>query len=135
MDIDVTVLMPQVIISCLENWYLEISVISFVVSAVCTVVSYAFVKRRNWARIFFVVFLLLSAVVSGGGIFFQGQFQVPVPGDMSMVPVVEAVNKSLTISLYVMVIVIVVFHCWLAFKLLSKEIKEEFREEIRSTKS
>ncbi|UCH95774.1 MAG: hypothetical protein JSV88_02715 [Candidatus Aminicenantes bacterium] len=117
--------MPPAWMYILENMYIFAS-ISFAFSLITLTASFAFLKRKNWARIFFAVFMLATMVVSIAGFFFHHHLLLEIPTDKELRTLVEAINRLLNISFTAMVIVIIALHSWLAYKLLSKNIKNEF---------
>ncbi len=124
-DIDITVFMPPAFIYVMEHIHPFLSV-SFVFSLISLIASFAFLKRRNWARIFFVVFMIVTIVFSFTGIFFHDAFMLEIPADENMRVIVESVNKLIKMSLIAIVVIIVTLHGWLAYQFISKSVREEF---------
>jgi hypothetical protein len=119
--------MPPTWIYILENMYI-FALVSFVFSLISLLASFAFLKRKDWARIFFAVFILATMVLSIAGFFFHHHLLLEIPTDKELRSVVEAINRLLNISFFAMIIIIIAFHSWLAYKLLSQNIKNEFIE-------
>ncbi|MCP5108480.1 MAG: hypothetical protein GY950_34160, partial [bacterium] len=107
---------------------MHFSIVSVVVSLVTFIAAIAFLKRRNWARIYFAVFMIVTAGSGFVGIIFHDAFMMTMPpgGDVNMLPMLESMNKMMNIFILVMGLMILVFHAWLANKLLSKDLKAEF---------
>jgi hypothetical protein len=70
--------------------------------------------------------MLATMVLSIAGFFFHNHLLLEIPADKELRSLVEAINRMLNISFTAMIIVIIAFHSWLAYKLLSKNIKNEF---------
>lgn len=102
------------------------SVLSLAFSLASLAASRAFLKRRDWARVFFAVVMILSIVLSAACLFILDAFNFSTPGNPGMREMVREVNRILRIYIMVMIPMIAAFHGWLAYKLLSKQIKEEF---------
>ena len=102
------------------------SAVSFVFSIAAVVASRAFLKRRDWARIFFAVVIALTAIFSLAGFFFLDAFKFRIPAGINLRQGMAQMNRFLDIYIIAMILLIVVFHGWLTYKLLSKDIKSEF---------
>ena len=126
-NIDIMAFMPPAFIYVMEHIHLFLSV-SFVFSLISLIASFAFLKRRNWARIFFVVFMIITIVFSFSGFLFHDDFMVEIPADENLQEIVASMNKLINMSLIALVVIIVLFHTWLVYKLLSKGVKEEFED-------
>ncbi len=124
-NIDITAFMPPAFIYIMEHIHLFLSV-SFVFSFISLFASFAFLKRRDWARIFFVVFMIVTIVFSFTGFLFHDAFMVEIPADEVLREIVASMNKLINMSLIALVVIIALFHTWLAYKLLSNSVKEEF---------
>jgi len=124
-NIDILEFMPPAFIYVMEHIHLFLSV-SFVFSLISLISSFAFLKRRNWARIFFVVFMIVTIVFSFSGFLFHDAFMVEIPADEVLREIVESMNKLIDISLIALVVIIALFHTWLAYKLLSNSVRDEF---------
>lgn len=109
----------------LENLHL-FTAISFLLSLITLIVSFAFLKRRNWARIYFATFLLVTIAIGVVGFFFRHLFLFKIPTDPDLSILIESINRMLNLSFAALVIIIVISHGWLAYKLLSKKVKGEF---------
>jgi len=127
-NIDITAFMPPAFIYIMEHIHLFLSV-SFVFSLISLIASFAFLKRRNWARIFFVVFMIGTIGFSVTGFLFHDALMVEIPVDENLQEIVASMNKLINISLIAMVVIIVLFHTWLVYKLLSKSVSVEFASE------
>lgn len=110
----------------LEHMHL-FTAISFILSLITSIASFAFLKRRNWARIYFAVFLLVTIAISVVGFFFRRLFLLEIPTDPELGILIESINRMLNLSFAALVIIIIASHGWLAYKLLSKNVKHEFR--------
>ncbi len=100
--------------------------ISFILFLITLIASFAFLKRRNWARIYFALFLLVTIAISVVGFFFRRIFLLEIPTDPELGILIESINRMLNLSFAAMVILIFISHGWLAYKLLSKNVKDEF---------
>ena len=70
---------------------------------------------------------MIGAIVfSFSWFLFHDYFMVEIPSDEVLLEIVELMNKLINISLIALVVIIVLFHTWLAYKLLSKSVKYEF---------
>lgn len=117
---------PPAFIYVLKNLRL-FTMMSFILSIITLIASFAFLKRRNWARIFFAIFMIGTIVFSFTGIFHHDVFMLDIPVDENMGEIVYKMNKVIGVFLITMVIIIFVLHGWLAYKLLSKNVREEFQ--------
>lgn len=110
----------------LEHMHL-FTAISFLLSLITLIASFAFLKRRNWARIYFAIFLLVTIAISIVGFYFRRMFLLEIPKDPELGILIESVNRLLNLSFAALVIIIIASHGWLAYKLFSKNVKHEFR--------
>jgi hypothetical protein len=133
-DLDITMFLPPAFIYFSEHIHVFLSV-TFSVSLVSLFVSYAFYKRRNWARIFMAVLMIVTIIFSFTGFFFHNAFLLPDAGSEGMQQITNSMNRLMGISLIVIVVLITLFHGWLAYKLLSKNIMKQFKiaNDVRKT--
>jgi len=101
--------------------------ISFILSLITLIASFAFLKRRDWARIYFAVFMIVTIALSVVGFLFRRMFLLEIPADPELGILIESINRMLNLSFAAMVIIIIASHGWLAYKLFSKNVKDEFR--------
>jgi hypothetical protein len=127
-DLDIRMFLPPAFIYFAEHIHGFLSV-TFVVSLVALFVSFAFYKRRNWARISMAVFMVATIVFSFMGFYFHDAFLLPAGAGEGMQRIVDSMNRLMGIFLIVIVIVITLFHGWLTYKLLSKPIRDQFVEQ------
>lgn len=102
--------------------------ISFLLSLITLIASFAFLKRRDWARIYFAVLMIVTIAISIIGFYFRRMFLLEIPQDPELGILIESINRMLNLSYAVLVIIIIAFHGWLAYKLLSRNVKYEFHE-------
>jgi hypothetical protein len=114
----------------LEHMHL-FTAISFILSLITLIASFAFLKRRDWARVYFAVFLLVTIAISVVGFLFRRLFLLEIPTDPELGILIESINRMLNLSFAAMVIIIIASHGWLAYKLLSKKVKGEFRINLK----
>lgn len=114
----------------LEHIYL-FTAASFILSLITLIASFAFLKRRDWARVYFAVFLLVTIAISVVGFLFRRIFLLEIPTDPELGILIESINRMLDLSFAAMVILIITSHGWLAYKLLSKKVKGEFRINLK----
>jgi hypothetical protein len=119
--------LPPGILYYLKHWYLQFALISFLISLVSLVASLAFLKRRNWARIVLTIVIILPIFICFLGMLYHQQLLIPVPTHIDMREVIHSTNKSIELTLVVFMLLVVLLHTWLAYKLLSKPVREEFQ--------
>lgn len=124
--IEILIFIPPKIITLLKNHYIAFSLFSLAFSITLLTVSFALLKRRNWARIFTVFIMMLTMALSITGLFFHDFFMLAIPGNEYLQEVIERMNKIIDIALILLTIVIVLLHGWLTWKLLSKPVRDEF---------
>lgn len=103
------------------------SVLSLVFSIVSVAASRAFLKHRDWGRVFFVVVMIVSIVFGIASLFILDAFNFNSPPNAGLREMTRQINRILRLYIIILVPVITAVHGWLAYKLLSKEIKDEFR--------
>ena len=98
------------------------------VTAVTFISSIGLLKRKNWARIFFIVIMVLGIIGNLSAIFLQGAMMPkipPVPQHPGM-PDFQSMFIIMRVFSAMMAIGMSVLLGWIIKKLVSKEIKREF---------
>lgn len=124
--VEITPFIPPAIIHFLENYYIEFSTFSLVFSLIILTASFSLLKRRNWARIFIIGFMLLTIVLSIASLFFHDFFMLDNRGNEYIREAIEKMNDMIGIFLAVFAIVVVLLHGWAAWMLLSQKVRNEF---------
>jgi hypothetical protein len=89
----------------------------------------ALLKRKNWARIYFIVILSFGVLWNiGGAIMQQTMFSsmAEMPGEAAAPPEFQSAMAAMRIGTIVFAIVICGLLGWIIKKLISENIKEEF---------
>ncbi len=124
--IEITPFIPPAVVHFLENYYIEFALFSFVLSLILLAASFSLQKRRNWARLFIIGFMLLTIVISIAGLFFHDFFMLDSGGNEYIQEALDKINDMIEISLVVFAVVVVLLHGWVAWKLLSPKVRNEF---------
>jgi hypothetical protein len=95
------------------------------------VASIGLLRRKNWARLYFIAVLALGCVWNLGGIWVQRQMLSTMPTSMRGAPAEFARNFELmgtiiSIGTTIMAIAITILFVWLIKRLLSPAIRAEF---------
>jgi hypothetical protein len=90
--------------------------------------SIGLLKRKNWARIFFIVILVLGIICNLSGIFLQGAMMPKIPQvpEHPGMPDFQSMFIIMRVFSAVMAIGMSVLFGWIIKKLVSKDIKREF---------
>jgi hypothetical protein len=104
------------------------SIISLVFSLASTAASWAFIKRRDWGRAFFAAVMIVSIIFGAACLFILDAFNFSSPTNPGLREMTRQINRILRLYIIVLIPVIAAIHGWLAYKLLSKDIKDEFRD-------
>ncbi|MGL4232813.1 MAG: hypothetical protein ACRDAM_05600 [Casimicrobium sp.] len=97
-------------------------------SVLMLVLSIGFLKRKEWARITFVVLLALSIAASIGGLFVQSSMFESLPKEIEGIGQAE-IEQMVPIFRGIMIGYTFVFsaiHAWLIYKLCTPQIRAEF---------
>lgn len=99
-----------------------------IISATSVVSAIALLKRKNWARIVFIVLMSLGIVWNLGGLVMQFTVfsSMPEMAGKGVPPEFEKMMNIMKIASVIMVIVFSVLFGWIIRKLTSTSIKEEF---------
>jgi hypothetical protein len=105
---------------------------SLALSAVMFIASYALLKRRNWARLFWVVMMGLMVVWFMAGLFFQPDISSFLPPELNNAPPeiqaqLRAMIETARISGYALSIVQAVLFVWVIWRFCSQDIRMEFQ--------
>lgn len=105
---------------------------SLALAAFMTYAAWALLKRRNWARILFIVMFIISVVTHvivvvaiAVGASLMG---APPVGDEFMPPEVASMLRALSVAFAVFMLAMAVGYAWLAYRLCSPAIAAEFKE-------
>lgn len=90
-------------------------------------------RRRDWARWFFVATLALGALANAASLFFlgdlmpsaEGMLGPDVPPDLAAQ--VASFQRGMLVASVVTALVFVVVHAWIIWKLVTPPIRDEFR--------
>jgi O-antigen/teichoic acid export membrane protein len=114
----------QVIMSSMQYVFILIAVFSIFV----LITSIALLKRKNWARVTFIVFLTLGIVWNVLGLVLQPLLMpdmTDIQGQEGMAQMNEMMNV-MQIGTMIFVVAFTILYAWIIKKLVSKPIKEEF---------
>jgi hypothetical protein len=107
------------------------TLLSLAFSAFMTYGAYALLKRRNWARVLYLVMFIVSAVlhVVVAAVFGLGFSLVDLPpaGSEFLPPEVQSVFRAMAIVLAVLMLAMGLGYAWLAHRLHTPAIAAEFR--------
>jgi hypothetical protein len=103
----------------------------FVTSLLTLLISIALLKRRNWARIAFVWIMIATAIMHIAGLLLPFYFMHDFSAALDDMPpelrgVATTVMNILSVMSVVMGIAFTSFFAWIARRLLSAEIRQEF---------
>lgn len=101
----------------------------FIISTIMFVSSIGLLKRKNWARILFVVILALWVIWNLGNLFIQGGTMMYMPAKFNQakdMQILQIMFVVVHIFKAIVFIGISIFLGWIAKKLFSKNIKQEF---------
>jgi hypothetical protein len=120
-------LIPALIVAIIENMHV-LSIALFISAGATLLLSVALLKRREWARVLFAWFLIVTALVHFGAallpfIFVQEAAQ-PIPEELR--GAVETVRTVLTVSCVGMGLVFGACFAWAAKRLFDTDVKNEF---------
>ncbi len=122
---------PQSLVYALTHIQLLL-VASLAITIVTLVASYALLKRRNWARLFWIVTMSLIVVWCIAGIFYQPDVSQYLPPELAhSPPEMQAQMKAMlaTVRIYGIVLSLVqagVFG-WAVWRFCSADIRREFK--------
>ena len=119
--------MPELFIIVLSNLHI-IAPFFMLISILFFVVSLGLLNRKNWARVIFIVFLLLGIMLSVLALIYQHKYMPAFPDLYGDLPGIdpEDIIKSAKIFNIILNIVHVVLFGWIVKKLSSVDIKAEF---------
>ena len=92
--------------------------------------SIGLLRRRNWARISFIVFMILGIVFSALYVLMGVIGAVAMhhlPADAHTPPEVQAMMPGVMVFMAIMGLVFIGLYGWILVKLLSAKIREEFK--------
>lgn len=101
-------------------------------SVVTLIASFALLKRKNWARLFWIGTMALIVVWCIGGLFYQPDMSSFMPGGLANTPPeVQAQMKSMMATMniygYVMSVVQAGIFSWAIWRFCSRDIRSEFQ--------
>lgn len=99
-----------------------------VVSATSLIAAIALLKRKNWARIIFIVLMILGILWNVGGLVLQFTMfsSMPEMASKGAPPEFEKMMLIMKIASVVMVIAVSTLFAWIIKKLTSAPIRDEF---------
>ena len=105
--------------------------LSLAFSAFMTYGAYALLKRRNWARLLYIVMFIISAVLhvavaAALGLGFSGVDLPPVSAEF-LPPGFQSAFHAMAIAVAVLMLAMAVGYAWLAFRLHGPAVAAEFR--------
>ncbi len=106
--------------------------LSLALSLVMLVASFALLRRKNWARLFWIVCMAVLVVWSIAGLFVQPDLSWLIPSNLSAVPPEIQAQLQQTVETaklggYVVSIVQAALLSWLIWRFVSPDIREEFK--------
>jgi len=120
---------PPFLITILNNTY-WIILFSFTSGTASLIAGIALLKRKNWARIFFIAILLLSIPLAFTGYFLIDPLIESLlqsnPGISPTDAAFQFIPKMMELLFLALGVTIALLHGWIVFKLMSGEIKKEF---------
>lgn len=125
-NIDIYALLPSGLTYILENIYIELSFASFIFSLALLYPSIALLKFHNWARIFWAVFMIATIFIGIAGLFYIDLFMPQLPASQFPPHIIASMERMYYIFYLASALIIFIFHAWVAYKLLCKDIKKEF---------
>lgn len=100
-------------------------------AVIMTYAAWALLKRRNWARILFIVLFIVSVVthvIVVVAIAFGASLMGALPtGDGFLPPEMQSVFRTMAITIAVFMLVMGVGYVWLAYRLGTPAIAAEFK--------
>ena len=102
---------------------------TLIVTIMTFIASIGLLKRKNWARLFFIIFLVLGVIWTVVGGFMQFSFMdsmtmSSIPQDVP--PEFQTMQNTMKIVMGVMLVAMLGLYLYLIKRLRSDEIKEEF---------
>ncbi|MGA8259137.1 MAG: hypothetical protein WB783_02890 [Arenicellales bacterium] len=93
------------------------------------ITSVALLKRKNWARLLFIVFMTIGVLWNAGGLALQSVFTPDLSRLHNAGAPEQFVSMMIAIrwGMYVICAAFVVLFLWIIAKLSSKAVREEFR--------
>jgi hypothetical protein len=106
-------------------------VVFWSLSLLTLIASIGLLRRKNWARLYFIALLILGIVWEIGGLWVQHQMLAVAPSYMKDAPVdfpkaFEAFEMVISIGSIVFAIAVTVLCAWLLKRLLSRAVRAEF---------
>ncbi len=122
---------PPAIMSFLEQYYLSFAIFSLCISGMNLSASFALYKRRNWGRVYTIILMIVTMVMSIVQLFFDQFFMLSIqPSDDAIIQdVISTLNKMIHTGLIIFAATVIILHTWLVWKLLTGNIKKEFQNE------
>ena len=121
--------LPPLMKFMFENFELLVMV-SLLITIVLFIASIGLLKRQNWARLFFIVFLMVGiiwTVVMGVMQFsFMDSMMTASTSSQNLPSDFQNMQNTMQIVMGIMIVAIVALHTYLIKRLSSDEIKKEF---------
>jgi hypothetical protein len=107
-----------------ENVFLVILVVFLIMFAT----SIALLKRRNWARITFIGFMILGVLWNIFGLVMQSVFigDMPAPPDAEIADQFDTIMSAMRIGTLIFTLGLTALYIWIIVKLSSRAVREEF---------
>lgn len=105
---------------------------SLALNVVLVYASYALLKRRNWARLFWVAALSLTVVWCIAGLFSPTDVSQLLPSDLNQAPPemqeqIRALLPLVQASAYLISLALAALCAWLAWRFCAPDIRREFQ--------
>jgi flagellar basal body-associated protein FliL len=105
---------------------------SLALNVVQLVASYALLKRRNWARLFWVAVMVVTVIWCIAGLFSPMDVSKYLPADLNQAPPetqaeLKAMLASAKIYGYALSLAFAALFSWLAWRFCSQDIRREFQ--------
>ena len=106
----------------------------FLLSLFALIASIALLKRKNWARIIYIVLLALGIVWNMVSLVFQSMMkqQVPIPPDTpeAFRSQMQTMMTVMSVVSIVILVLLTVLYGWMLWKLRSPQIVREFKFDV-----
>jgi len=121
--------LPPLMKLMFENFEL-LAMVSLLITIVLFIASIGLLKRKNWARLFFIVFLIVGIIWTVvGGVMqfsFMDSMMTASTSSQNLPSDFQNMQNTMKIIMGIMIVAIVGLHAYLIKRLSSDEIKKEF---------
>lgn len=129
---DATMALPEPLPAFPLGFFRMAMLFSLGFAAFMTYAAWALLKRRNWARILFIVLFIVSVVthviVVVAIAFGASLMGALLTGDEFLTPEMQSVFRTMAITIAVFMLVMGVGYAWLAYRLGTPAIAAEFKD-------